>query len=111
MKNVSMSSIMMIFGCLIFFLIKKTYISLIFNDQMIPNYHDQQLETLKDLKYEKEIPSLDFVYEEIKKTGYHGVNAVLIVASISLMEHSDKAEMELMLSESVKAVVFRYDLM
>lgn len=41
-----------------------------FKDQMIRNYHEQLVKTLKDLKYEKEIPSLDFVNEEIKKTAF-----------------------------------------
>lgn len=82
-----------------------------FKDQLIRSYHEQLVKTLKDLKYEKEIPSLDFIYEEIKKTAFHGVNAALCVAPISLMEHSDKAEMDLMLAESAEADAFRYDLM
>lgn len=82
-----------------------------FKDQMIRKYHEQLVQTLKDLKYEKEMPSLKFIYKEVKKTAFHGVNAALCVAPISLMDQSDKAEMDLMLSESAEADAFRYDLM
>ncbi|GAB0088772.1 uncharacterized protein DMENIID0001_032360 [Sergentomyia squamirostris] len=78
-------------------------------NQLIEHYHFVMTDILKKLKFSRKMPTLQNIYSEVSRTGFHGVNAALCLRPMAMMPPRENAHMETFLSDGPEGVAFRKD--
>uniref|UniRef100_A0A182QVK9 CHK kinase-like domain-containing protein n=1 Tax=Anopheles farauti TaxID=69004 RepID=A0A182QVK9_9DIPT len=78
--------------------------------ELIQLYHTTLRSILERLNYRGTIPTLPDIHVEIIRKGFHRVNAVFQMLPISMMEHSEDADMDLLLGDGEQSEACRREL-
>ncbi|XP_013107731.2 uncharacterized protein LOC106087286 [Stomoxys calcitrans] len=76
-------------------------------DEMIKYYHENLIENLVLLKYEKDLPSLRHIHQMLIKYGIWGIFTVSTIMAAALCEPTELANLDLLMGESEDSEKFK----